>query len=338
MPTTNLRILFAPGLCAALAAQGSVESMAPNSEAAPAAGQPSLLRSSASRPQDNDYSLHSLFQQDHGDFMLKRQRFDPSVEVSAGALFSGAISSEPGDFDLWRTGFDAELRSAVSPDAFLSYGAFYGGRHYETNSMPGFGNEALYQGGLHVGIGAFVATDVLVELKARPGSWSDWDGTLHTEDFDCPTSLLATARYSEEFFFKVGARYNEIYEDANVLPYLGLAWASESVRVDVLLPEYAEVSLWPSPDFAFLLGVEVTGAEYNVRSSIATGKQRQEIRVQEAVVYVGMQWLLDDTFSFEVRSGSAVAGDYKVGDGTGALVSGQLEPSFFVDVSLGFDF
>ncbi|MGE3171035.1 MAG: hypothetical protein AB7O97_00315 [Planctomycetota bacterium] len=356
---TTSGVLFAASLGAALAAQGPSDSV-PSADAtsAPASagtttpldgapqpdalGRPSdLLRELRLAQQDPDYSLRALFQQAHGDFMLAHERFDPMIELSAGALPNGNVSSEPGDFDLFTLGADVDVPVMIAPDSFLRFGTFFGSRHYQTKGMgSSFGDETLYDAGVHVGLGWFVTDDVLLELDLRPGFWSDWDGTLHHQDFDLPASALATVRYSEQLFFKLGARYNEVYEDANLLPWVGVSWTNEFVRFDLMLPESLELSLWPSPDFGVLFGAEARGAEYHVRGPVGSGKPRNDIRVQELLVYTGATWRFSDYTSLQVRGGAAVAGDYKVDDGTNALpsITGTLDPSFFVDVTFGIDF
>ena len=292
------------------------------------------------QPQGPDYSLNALFQQDHGDFMLKRDRMDAQIELRGGSLFSGEVGKEVGDFDLLRGSADLDFRLLVSPDAYFSLGAFYDTRVYNTKAMPNFQDETLTATGLNIGFGWFVAEDILLEAKAKPGYWSDLDSTLKREDFDCWASVLATVRYSQEFFFKLGARYNEIYEDANTLPYIGLTWAGESVRVDILLPESLEISLWPSQDFAFLFGAEVNGGQYRVRSSPATGRQQGTSSVQEVLAYTGIHWQLSDDFAIEARGGAALAGNYKLDDGNPStpVVDGSLGQAFFFDITLGIFF
>lgn len=354
MPTTHFRILFAASLNVALAAQAPAHSQVPQTELASVlAGGGSALptddgwRTLRNLPRDlqsqepgTDYSLNALFQQDHGDFMLKRDRFDPQIELRGGSMFSGEVGDEVGDFDLLRGSADLDFRLLVSPDAYISLGAFYDTRVYNTKAMPNFQDETLTATGLNLGFGWFVAEDVLLEAKAKPGYWSDLDTTLKSEDVDTWASVLGTVRYSQEFFFKLGARYNEIYEDANILPYLGVTWASETVRVDILLPESLEISLWPSQDFAFLFGAEVTGGEYHVRSSPATGRQEGDARVQEVLAYTGIHWQFSDDFAMEARGGAVVAGDYKLEDGNPStpVVDGTLGQAFFFDVSIGILF
>lgn len=357
MPKLSSSVLFAASLSAAVTAQGPASTALPHLEladalagggsaAAPSAASGSFALSEATQKlraelQDTDYSLHTMFQQEHGDFMLRRERFHPMIELSASSLTDAAVQHEQGHFDLFRAKADIELPVMVSTDAYLRFGAFYEGRHYQAQNMGGlFGDEALSSAGMKAGFGWFLDKDILFEALIQPGSWSDWDGTLHHKDFDFPASALFTVRYSDELFWKLGARYNEVFEDANVLPYLGFSFVGESVRVDVLAPEMLEVSLWPSPDFGVLFGAQIQGAEYHVRTGLAQGHQRADVRVQEVLIYTGAQWRMSDNTSFGARVGAAVAGDYKLDDGdpTTKRVTGTLEPSLFLEISFGLDF
>jgi hypothetical protein len=352
MPTNNLRILFAASLNVALAAQAPAVSQTPQTELSSAlAGgggydaDPTEWRTLRARPQQDegtDYSLRTLFQQDHGDFMQKRERFDPQVMLRGGMLMNGSIGSNDGDFDLYRGTADLDFRLLVSHNAYITLGGFYDQRSYETNSSPRFRSETLFATGANIGFGWFVAEDVLLEAKAKPGYWSDLDSATTSDDFDCWASALATVRYSQEFFFKLGARYNEVYEQANVLPSLGMTWAGETVRVDMLLPDYFEVSLWPSPDFGFLFGAEVQGGEYNVRGNRSAGINRSTatVRVQEVLAYTGVHWQFTDEIGLVVRGGAALTGDYSLEDGNTNTpgLNGTLDPCFFFDVSVGILF
>lgn len=359
MPTTTSSVLFAASLCAAVAAQSPATPLLPERAAdtlAGGGGERATTRSTAgaaavstaellrahelSRPQEPDYSPRALFQQAHGDFMLKRERFNPMVELRASSLTDAAVQHEQGRFDLLRAGFDAEAPITVAHDGYLTFGAFYEGRHYSTKNTAGFGNETLYAAGGKFGFGWFLDENMLLEGMVQPGSWSDWDGTLHHKDFDFPASALLTVRYSDEIFWKIGARYNETFEDANVLPTVGFTWATESVRVDLLLPESFEVSLWPSADFGILFGAQIQGAQYHVRTNEALGSERADVRVQEAIVYTGALWRMNDYTSLMVRAGASVAGDYKLDEGQAATkrMTGTLEPALFLEVTFGLDF
>lgn len=297
-----------------------------------------LLRRAA-QGQDRDYTLTGMFHQTYGDFMLRRERFNPMVEISGSWIPDTSVQSEAGRFDLWRLNVDIDAPVMISTDAYLKFGAFFEDRHYQTKNMPGFPDESLFSAGLHFGFGAFVDDHTLIEGWISPGSWSDWDNSTHHNDFDYPAGVLATFRSGDDMFFKFGARYNEVFEEANVLPYLGFSYAGQTVRVDILLPESLEVSLWPGPEIGFLFGVQIDGAEYHVRSSSATGRQRTDVRVQEVVVYTGAIWRLSDYVSMQGRIGSAVAGDYKLDDGDPSTprVDGTLDAGLFAQFTFGID-
>lgn len=356
-PTSS--VLLAAGLCAIATAQAppsfdgfrssAPPAPAPGDDAGLGGGAPATRPSSARDPllrrlpslQEPDYSLEGLFQQAHGDFMLKRERYNPMLEARAQFLPSTEVKNEPGSFDLLRGSLDLEVPITVATDGFVTVGTFFDVRNYATSGMPNFADEDLYSAGLKLGFGWFLDENLLLEGLIAPGSWSDWDGTLHSDDFDYPAKVLLTIRNEDDLYFKVGVRYNEIFEEANVLPYLGVAWRFlDNWRLDVLAPEMLELSFWPTPDLGILLGGEIQGAEYHVRSSVATGKQRADTRVQEVIVYGGAMWRATDLLSFGARVGAVVAGDYKLDDGDPgtAVVRGMLDPALFLELSFGLDF
>src|SRR5262249_39778627 len=148
-------------------------------------------------------------------------------------------------------------------------------------------------------------------------------------DFDSPAKVLVTEHAEDDLYLSFGVRYNEIYPRRSVLPYLGLGWLpSETVRVDVLLPETVEMSLWPRRDLGFLLGAEVQGAEYHVNPGAAAGRVRGDVRVQEVFVYGGAIWRTSRHASVTARIGATVAGDYRLDDSPVASlhVDGTLQP------------
>jgi hypothetical protein len=354
MANATTSVLLAACICAtASAQQGSIFDQPIRTQLAPApstlepAGAPlatarldsELRERLAAAPQDPDYSLYGQFQQAHGDFMRTYERFDPMLEVRGEMLPDASVRHEQGHFDLLRWNIDLEMPLMVSTEAYILVGGFAEQRDYQSSNLDGFGSESLYSAGLHLGFGVFLDDNTLVEGKVSPGAWTDWDGTLHHRDYDFPASLLVTIRSTEDFFFKIGARYNEVFEEANLLPYLGMTWQYDGYRVDILLPEYAEFSVWPSASFGMLAGIEIEGAEYRVRTSAATGRQQDDARVQEVLVYGGANWRFNDNVSMRARAGIAAAGDYKLEDGdvTNNRIDGTLGTSFFIDVTFGLD-
>src|SRR5262245_24411843 len=354
MHNPNSSVLLAASLCAVASAQDRIfdsnQRPAPAAEISPLAldgggsggprdaarvsvlGDPSLDRlfgpgmlgpdcgltlQQQSQQQGGDrYSPHALFQGEHGDFMLKYQRFTPQIQLRGEFIPHAEVQHEPGSFRMLRFTGDAQVKLTVGPDGYAVVGGFFEQRHYDTSSMPNFTDENLYSVGVNAGFGLFLDKNLLLEALVQPGYWSDFDGGTTREDFDMPSKAILTYRTSDDLFLKVGARYNQVYQDANVLPYLGLAWVpTENWRVDVLLPEMMEASLWPTPDLGFLLGVQIEGARYHMRSSAATGKQQGNTHVQEILVYLGSQWRFTEYTSLQARAGIVAAGDYKLEDG-----------------------
>lgn len=298
-------------------------------------------------PQDDKYSLHSMFQQHHADFLSRRERFRPQIEMRASFWPNQRINHEPGSFDWLGYSFDLDAPIIVAPDGFLKLGAYYHGRRYQFSSATNLADENLHAAGVKLGFGVFLddSGNMLFEIETAPGVWSDLDGGLHHEDFDFPSQALLTMRATENLFFKVGARYNQVYEDAPWLPMLGLSWEIvDGFRFDLLAPERVELSFWPSPSTGILFGAEVTGAEYHVRTTLANQQAsppgRDDLRVQEIVAYLGLMLRLNDHTSFAARSGLVVAGDYDLTSGFTPFDNreGALDQGFFADISLGVNF
>ncbi len=301
--------------------------------------------------QEPDYSMRGMFQQAHGAFMAGRNRYEPMMSVGVSLFPNARVNGEPGSFDLIVPTFDADLPIVVSPEGYIMLGAYYESRHYIFTSSTGLADETLYRTGAKLGFGTFLGQDTLLEVEFQPGLFSDADSTLHTEDWDAPSFALLTHRLADGIYGKIGVRYNEIYADANVLPYIGISWditgsmamgeyaPEDSWRLDVMFPEYAELSYWPTPDTGFSLGALVQGAEYHVRSSTATGRQRDDLRVQEVLAYLGFVHRFSDNFSFGLRSGVTLAGDYELTNGQGTFmpVDGALDQTFFAHASIGID-
>ncbi|MCA8951307.1 MAG: hypothetical protein KDE27_17500 [Planctomycetes bacterium] len=304
-------------------------------------------------PQDPDYSMRGMFLQSHGMFMAGRERFDPMVEFGLGAYPNQRIKNEPGSFDMLLPTFDAEVPLTVSTEGYVLIGAYYHSRHYMFSSSTTLPDETLYGTGVKLGFGAFLDENMLLEGKFAPGLFSDLDATAHLQDYDVPSSLLLTWRTDPSLYVKLGVRYNQVYEDAPILPYIGLSWditgtitppgseyaSSDSWRLDILLPEYAEVSYWLNSATGFSLGAQIDGAQYHVRTSRASGHQRDNVQVQEVKTYLGYTQRFSDNFSLLLRTGAVVAGDYKLTTGAANFqrVDGSLDPGFFAQVTFGID-
>ncbi|MCK5941290.1 MAG: hypothetical protein KAI24_04900, partial [Planctomycetes bacterium] len=177
-----------------------------------------------------DYSVTALFREAHGEFMDRRERYDPSLELRARWMPNQRINNEPGSFDLFGYDFDVEFPVVIYPDSYLLFGLYQYGRSYRTttpfgsaNNNPPTGNfnseanwadETLTAAGARLGFGVFLSDYVLFEAETNPGVYSDLEGTLNHKDYDFPSSAMFTVQATNDFFFKIGARYNQVYEDA----------------------------------------------------------------------------------------------------------------------------
>ncbi|MCA8977733.1 MAG: hypothetical protein KDC98_23615, partial [Planctomycetes bacterium] len=311
-----------------------------------------------SAPQETDYSLTGMFQSAHGVFMRERGRFEPMARFDLGSFPNQSIHHEPGSFDLLRAGFDANLPLVLSSEGYLKIGAYGHVRRYRMDNITTVSpvgelhDETLHAAGIKLGFGAFLDENLLLEVETHPGVWSDADAGLHHQDYDVPSHALLTVRAHEDLYWKVGARYNQTFKNAPWLPYLGVSWditgmitpeggdyGTGAWRLDVLLPEYIELSFWPTADTGFQLGTEIDGAEYHVRTSAATGNQRDNLRVQEFTAYLGMTHRMSDNFSFSAKAGAVIGGDYELTNGSSGfnIVEGSLSQGFFGSVSFGID-
>ena len=152
---------------------------------------------STTQGQDPDYSMRGLFQQHHGDFMLKRERYDPMIELRGQVLPHAEVMHEPGKMRLLNWSGDAELPFMVATDGYLTFGAFGGDRRYYTKDMPGFPDEDLYSAGLKAGFGVFLDDNTLLEGLVTPGYFSDMDSTLTRDDVKIYGKVLVTYRADE---------------------------------------------------------------------------------------------------------------------------------------------
>lgn len=303
------------------------------------------------RPDDDKYALRRVFTDIHGEFMNRRERYQAPIELRARVLPHEQIKGEPGSFDMLGYDFDARIPALVSTDGYLTFGAYYQGRSYQFSdrfgtrgggaNAAGMSDETLHAAGAHLGFGVFLHDNVLFEMETSPGAWSDFDATLHHKDFDFPSSAVFTLRAVDHLFFKVGARYNQIFEEAPWLPYLGINWEPiEGLRIDILAPERAEISYWPSSSTGLLFGGEVNGGEYHIRTNEALGNRQADVRVQEVVGYFGLVQRFSDNVSFRGRIGAVLGGDYQLTTGAAGFneTEGTLEAGLFAEIAFGIDF
>jgi hypothetical protein len=292
------------------------------------------------QPQERDYSARTLFHEAHAKFVNGMDRYRPDLRASFGQIIDGNVKSETGDFDVDEWYAEGRLHWYTDPDSYVIYGPQFRSRDYNFSpTSVGAEDETLYIGGVHLGYGTFINDDVLLELVFSPAIYSDFDGTLKSEDYKFYGDGLLTFRSTDTLFFKAGVYYSGDVKDAPVLPLGGLAWQfMEQFRFDMLLPKYAEVSWTPGTSTLVHIGLDLDGEEYRVRSSLGTGKVPYDVHTQEITARLGVIQRLTDSISLWGDVGYIVAGDYKWRDAAANRYDGTMEPTFTWAIGFGIDF
>lgn len=288
-----------------------------------------------------DYSPSGLFAERHGAYLTRANRYEPDVSARYMLVPNAKVTSEPGSFDLQDLRARGDVPIVLDPDSYLSVGGEFRHRDYNlTSNVLGADDEDLFVLGARLGAGLFVNDDFLVEGMFRPGIYSDLDGTLTSDDWHWFGHGLATYRVQENVFLKGGVAVSEDFADIAVIPLAGIAWAlNEQFRIDILLPHRAEASWSPNSGVTTLrVGGYLEGNQYRVRSSAATGKRQVDWQTQEITVAAGLNHRFSDYLSVFGEIGSVIAGDTKLRDGTSQSFTGSIEPTFFFQVGVGFDF
>ncbi len=172
-------------------------------------------------PQDEDYSPSALFTDNHGDFILQQNRFEPMARFDILWMPDADIKGESGDFDLVYPRADVKVPLAVDPDTFVTVGGYFGVRSYDTSGTFVASEDNLYEIGAYLGVGTFINEDFLLEGLFYPGVYSDLDGGLNSKDWQWYFDALGVFRTAEDLFWKVGVSHNGLFKDMDVYPLLG---------------------------------------------------------------------------------------------------------------------
>ncbi len=289
-------------------------------------------------PQDEDYSPTGLFMDNHGEFILQQERYEPMARFDILFLPDATLKGEPGSFDLIYPTADVQVPLAVDPDTFVTVGGYFGARDYDTSSSFVASDDTLYEIGAYLGAGTFVNEDFLLEALFYPGVYSDLDGGLNSDDWQWYIDALGTFRTAEDLFWKVGLSHNGLFDDVEVYPLLGVSYIIDSQwRLDILLPRSAEVSYALNPSTILLADLTLDGNQYQTHSVDVPGSG-SAAHVQELLIGVGAMYRFNDRVSMFGKLGSSLAGDYDFTSGNGARSDGTLTSGFFLTLGFGIDF
>jgi hypothetical protein len=343
-PAIFVSILAAYGLgaCAAPGVPPERHGTESGTALAPARSTPAPATAAPEMPASvQDYSPLALFSEAHADFLAKRDRFEPSFVVAARGLLDGNLNNENGDFDMGEVRAEGMAPIVIDPDSVLLFGGKALARRYEMSSdfRGGVEDQTVQAYGANIGLGHFFSTDTYAEAVFSPGVYSDFDGTLHSDDWQFFGRGLLTYRLNEDVFVKGGVEVTQVFEDVPVYPLLGIsAQFHPAWRTDILLPRKAELSFLPTDALTIFGQITLDGDEFRVRSSSNFGKRPYSLQTQELAIYFGGSYRFTDNLSLYAKIGSVIAGDHRFQDPTGVHVEGQIEPALAGEVGIGWDF
>jgi len=284
-----------------------------------------------------DYSPGALYAERHGGFLTRAKRYEPKVFARYTLMADAQLQSEAGSFDMQEVRARGDIPIILDPDSYLSVGGEFRQRKYDlSHNVVGARDEDVYVLGARIGAGMFVNDDLLLEAMFRPGVYSDLDGTLTSADWHWFGHVLGTYRLRDDLYLKGGVAVSEDFADVDVIPLAGLALTiHDQWRIDILLPHRAEISWSPNAEATIVrAGIYLEGDQYRVR----TAGNRFDWQTQEITVAAGLVQRMNDYVSVFGEIGSAIAGDYKLRDGSSQRFDGSLEPTFYFNVGVGFDF
>lgn len=288
--------------------------------------------------QDENYSPSSLFTDNHGDFILQQDRFEPMARFDILWQPESDIKGEPGDFDLTYPAADVKVPLAVDPDTFVTLGGYFAVRSYDTSGTFTASEDNLYEIGAYLGVGTFVNEDFLLEALFYPGVYSDLDGNLNHNDYQWYFDAMGVFRTDEDLFWKIGVSHSGLFDDLEVYPLLGVSYViSAEWRIDVLLPRSAEVSYALNPSTILLANLTLEGDQYQTHSVSVPGSG-SAAHVQELRIGLGAIYRFNDRVSMFGRLGTTLAGDYNYTSGDGLRSDGSLTSGAFLTLGLGIDF
>ena len=286
-----------------------------------------------------DYSVSGMFNERYGEFMANYRPFHQDIRVSYFGQYDTEVSGETGHFDVSAIKSLARFDVPVDPDGFMTLGVRAEWFDYQFSSAaPTDGDEQFGEVSLIVGGGYFVHEDLLIQGTFEPGLYSDFSGTMTSDDWQFYGNLLATIRQREDLYWHLGLRTSNDFEDVKVFPLLGLAWLpTVEWRVDILLPLKMEVSYLPSASTILKLGLELEGDDYTVRSPVETGSIPFTQGIQTLRLFADATHRFNDTYSMFGRFGSTIAGDFEWNSTVGQM-DGTIEPAIFFELGIGLSF
>ena len=255
-------------------------------------------------------------------------RFEPSREEKDG----------PNELDLHDFWANLELPFPLTQDTFITFGAGYEMRQYDFNrrddSVLELDSETLYKVAAPVGVGHFFSPDLLGYGVVSVGGYSNFEGGIKEDDIQVLGRGIMAYRLNAATQLVGGFAVSQDFEDAQLIPLLGLRLMSSDGRVHFILtaPLELKVSYDLDSDFQLYGGGWLSGNQFRVRD---VGGEDFDVQVRDARVGLGLMYWIGDHLSLGVEGGAKVWDEFEFKLEHFDEFEGELDPGAYVQATIG---
>lgn len=304
----------------------------------------STAKSTASRPKKPSPSntqstavTSSRFLAAHSDFFNLLYPDDSQFKFRYLFQPTNKASDGPGEFDIHQFSLIAEAPFPLSRNLYYRFGLEYGAQLYDFDRVAQArtmdNSDLFHKVVANAGAGLFLTDNLLITGVAQPGMYSDFNNGLNTQDFKLFWNGLFVYRLNHGAQLLAGAAYNEVFDDAPLIPLIGVRLQGEDGKLQIALtaPLELRVAYNTTPRVQFYAGYWISGDEFRVNIGEPTfNAQVQERRLGGGVVYwFGQHW------NMNVEAGVSLASRLKFKVADAGQFSGELDPTGYVAAGVG---
>ena len=275
----------------------------------------------------------------HGDFF--RLLLPTKDDVRLQYIYEPEHEEDggPGKFDLNYFSAQGELPLALSEDSFFRIGGAYSARVYDFEEVRGANtdtdSDTMHLTEVLAGYGIFLSDNILLTGKATLGAYGDFDGGLDSDDFAVHGEALAVFRLNPGAQLLAGARYSEDFDDAPLIPLLGIRLLSEdgALHITLTAPVELRVGYNISSDLELYCQAALHGEKYR----ISAGRRDDfNAQVQDRRFGLGIDYWMLSHMKLGLEAGVALGSELEFKTRDPGQFDGDLDPAGYVSASLGF--
>ena len=296
----------------------------------------SLLPPPPPQQDGQDYTVSGMFTRTHGEYLQEAFGYRPSIRAYYGRQAAAELTGEGGDFDFDEYRIESELWAPVDPDSFLILGGNFGARDYQFDGIPTLNDETLFEASAKVGYGRFLDEDLLITATFEPGLYTDFDGTMKSEDWQFLGRATATWRAAERIYLKGGLVVDRTFKNTPLYPTIGANWVfADNWRLDVMVPQHFVLQYTPSAEWVFTGGLLLQGDQYEMGNA---GFKSRAVHAQEFRLFLDGVFRVNDNLGLRGRFGGTIAGHYDIDTPGGSDFDGTIEPAVFFELGVDWSF